>query len=45
MANPSDLITRPIPSRIGNFSLGQCIGLMGGAFVVAIAVYFVFGVM
>jgi hypothetical protein len=33
----------PAPG-IANFSLGQCIGLMGGAFAVAIAVYFVFNV-
>jgi hypothetical protein len=45
MANPSDPPIRRNQFRMGNFSLVQCIGLMGGAFVVAIAVYFVFSVL
>jgi hypothetical protein len=42
MANP--VIPRS-PFRVGNFSLGQCIALMSGAFAVAFAVYFVFSVL
>jgi hypothetical protein len=39
MANP--IIPRR-PFRVGNLSLGQCVAMMAGIFVVVIAVYVVF---
>jgi hypothetical protein len=39
MANP--IIPRS-PFRVGNLSLGQCVAMMAGIFVVVIAVYVVF---
>jgi hypothetical protein len=42
MANP--IIPRS-QFRVGNLSLGQCLAMMAGVFVVVIAIYFVFSVL
>jgi hypothetical protein len=42
MANPD---SQRSPFRVGNLSLGQCVAMMAGIFVVVLAVYLVFSVL